>query len=69
MEMKMETEVALFTAMKSVVAVKPVQPKTISICGWCPDARERTMTYKRQGVVVSHGMCEPCSVKFKNGGR
>jgi len=46
---------------------EPVKAPIVSICGWCPNARERTLALKAEGKVVSHGMCPPCKEKFERG--
>ena len=38
-----------------------------SVCAWCPDARERTIAAMAEGFQVTHGMCEPCRVRFEEG--
>lgn len=37
----------------------------VTICGWCPDARDRTVQLKSEGKTVSHGMCDACQKKFE----
>lgn len=36
----------------------------ITICGWCVDARERTIAAHASGEEVSHGMCDACAARF-----
>lgn len=36
----------------------------VTLCGWCPDAREKTQDAVKQGFNVSHGMCVTCSTKM-----
>jgi hypothetical protein len=36
----------------------------VTLCGWCPDAREKTQDAKSRGFDVSHGMCATCSTKM-----
>lgn len=38
----------------------------VSICGWCPGAKERTRALVDGGNDVSHGMCPRCVIR--NGG-
>lgn len=36
----------------------------VTICGWCPNARERTAAAIAAGHTVSHGICERCVPLF-----
>ena len=45
---------------------EPVR-RIITICGWCPDAREQTLAARAHGFDVSHTMCSLCTVKFEAG--
>lgn len=36
----------------------------VTVCGWCPDAREQTIAARANGYDVSHGMCDACAKKF-----
>jgi hypothetical protein len=36
-----------------------------SVCGWCPDARERTEALTLAGYAVSHGCCPQCITKIR----
>ena len=38
----------------------------VVICGWCPEARERTLQAQQAGYRVSHGMCPSCQVAFES---
>ena len=38
----------------------------VVICGWCPEARERTLQAQQAGYRVSHGMCPTCQVAFES---
>jgi hypothetical protein len=40
-------------------------PTIVSVCGWCPDAREQTARFTAQGRLVSHGMCPVCVAKME----
>lgn len=44
--------------MKAVMAI-------VVVCGWCKDAREKTLEAMAQGAQVSHGMCPSCAAKFE----
>jgi hypothetical protein len=65
MEMKMKTTVAdelkIFFAVRRVVDPSEV----VSICGWCPDARQKTATLVAEGKTVSHTMCSSCAAKME----
>ena len=39
----------------------------VSVCSWCPDSQEQTANARANGFEVTHGMCEPCRVKFEAG--
>jgi cytidine deaminase len=68
METKMKTsvanEIAIFRAIKSTT-VSTAPSVTVSICGWCPDVRQRTLELVNQGKLVSHGMCPACQAKME----
>ncbi len=32
----------------------------VTLCGWCPDAKERTAAIVAAGDKPSHGMCPAC---------
>jgi hypothetical protein len=36
----------------------------VSVCAWCPDAREKTRQAIAAGHDVTHGICESCVAKF-----
>jgi hypothetical protein len=40
------------------------EPQTVTICGWCPDAREKTAALVREGKRVSHGICPACQARI-----
>lgn len=38
--------------------------KIITLCGWCPDAKEKTKAIVAQGCAPSHGLCPACEAKL-----
>lgn len=41
------------------------QLDTVKICGWCPNAAERTRAAQGFGKQVSHGICKSCTRKME----
>jgi len=44
---------------------KPTKPLVV-VCGWCPDAREKTKAAIEAGNEVSHSMCPACTKKMED---
>jgi hypothetical protein len=42
-----------------------MEKQIVSICGWCPGAREKTLALVNEGKQVSHGMCPSCVAKME----
>lgn len=40
-------------------------PKMVTVCGWCPDAREQTESARAHGYDVSHGICSACEARWR----
>lgn len=59
-----EDEIRIFTSMKSVLG-EPSNKPLVAICGWCPNAKEKTKKAVDAGLRVSHGMCPTCAAKFE----
>lgn len=36
----------------------------VRICGWCPDAKERTNEARARGLGVTHYICAPCAGRY-----
>ncbi len=47
----------------------PESPSMVTICGWCPDSRERHAAAVAFGRIVTTGMCAPCADTFLREGR
>lgn len=39
--------------------------QVVTICGWCPGAREWSAAWARMGFAVSHGLCPACQERFE----
>lgn len=47
----------------------PEGPSMVTVCSWCPNAREATAAALAFGRIVTHGICPACEPKFLAEGR
>lgn len=67
MIMSTAQDLAIFTLLKSIVAIVPPTPDPrpiVSSCCACPDRDARTAALQAQGFQVSHGYCADCSARI-----
>lgn len=52
--------------MTAKAAARPMwtEPALVSVCAWCPDARQRTAAAHAAGHDVTHGICERHAAEF-----
>jgi hypothetical protein len=42
------------------------KPEIVTLCGWCPNVRERTLAVVQAGDHPSHTMCPACAKRMND---
>lgn len=64
----LDRQIAQRDAALHALMADEIPARLMTVCSWCPDAREKTAEAHAQGFQVTHSICQSCIPKFTGEG-